>query len=88
MFKKSSFFTDNESTRDFYHRFFLNNGQNINPFCFTQISEVKGNRIQNDQISMIHIRSGIKCLLLFENESSFVQSSEIIARYVNMPICE
>lgn len=40
------------------------------------------------QISMVHIKSGIQCLIAFQNDSKITESTDIIKRYTNDPICE
>lgn len=40
------------------------------------------------QISMIHIKSGIKCLILFQNDNTITESIDIIKRFANDPMCK
>lgn len=40
------------------------------------------------QISMIHIKSGIQCRLVFERDHNIVQSTQTINRFAAEPICK
>lgn len=40
------------------------------------------------QISMIHIKSGIQCLILFQNSCKIVESVEMIKRFADDPLCK
>ncbi|XP_031626105.1 uncharacterized protein LOC116342572 [Contarinia nasturtii] len=56
---------------------------------FKEISKINGYRVLKPQISMIHIDSGIRCFLLFDNDKTIPDSSEIIQRFIEkLPLCE
>lgn len=40
------------------------------------------------QISMIHIKSGIQCLIAFQNNGKITESIDMIKRFANDPMCK
>lgn len=56
---------------------------------FNDRKTIVANRVLRKQYSLTHIKSGVQCLLLFENNSCIVESSNIISQYVNKePMCK
>lgn len=55
---------------------------------FKDLQQIKANRVMNSQISMIHKKSGIQCVIAFDNDQTIVQSTEIISRFTSDPLCK
>lgn len=55
---------------------------------FTEIVPILANRTLVEQISMVHIKSRIQCILLFDKDDTIVESAKIIRRYAEDPLCE
>ncbi|XP_031626107.1 uncharacterized protein LOC116342573 isoform X2 [Contarinia nasturtii] len=80
--------THYDRPKEISQRFFLRLERTNIAKDFKQIHKVAADRVLRRQISMVHIKSGIKCFLLFENDNSIADSSKIIGRFVNAePMC-
>lgn len=55
---------------------------------FKKIYKKSADRVLKRQISMIHIESGIECLILFQKTPKIVESTEIVKRYAANPLCK
>lgn len=55
---------------------------------FKQFGQINGNRAVGMQISMIHIKSGIRCSILFQNNNEIIESVKIIKRFTDDPLCK
>lgn len=56
---------------------------------FKQFKLIDANRMIKERISMIHIASGIQCILLLENDESIIESSDIIKQFIDKePLCK
>lgn len=66
-------------------------GPHNSPICnyLEKLEIINGNRSLRQQISMIHKESGIRCLLLFDNDALFRDSPATLCRYIEkVPNCE
>lgn len=56
---------------------------------FKDVDKVNENRTLKQQISMVHLKSNIRCLLLFDNDESITKSTEIIQHFnERVPMCK
>lgn len=55
---------------------------------FRKIGKISANRAVCRQISLIHIKSGIHCTLLFDKDDSIVKSAKIIEQFTKEPLCK
>lgn len=56
---------------------------------FREMKKINGNRTRKQQISMIHIKTGIQCLLLFDDDNLIPDSAEILLRFQEkIPMCK
>lgn len=55
---------------------------------FQMPTKVNSNRVQKQQLKIIHKESGIECFLLFDNDISVTTASQIINDFIALkPIC-
>lgn len=82
-------FSDDERPKEVCQRFFYKLEKTDIRLHFKQIFKVGADRVLRRQIHLVHIRTGIQCSLLFESDTTIVESSEIISRFVNKePMCK
>lgn len=55
---------------------------------FKDLKQIKGDRVMNSRISMIHIDSGIQCLIAFDHDETIAQSKEVISSFAADPLCK
>lgn len=55
---------------------------------FKDLQHIKANRVMNSQISMVHIKSGIQCLITFDHDETITKSTEIINRFTRDRLCK
>lgn len=56
---------------------------------FKIIRKVNASRVPKTKMFMTHIKSGIKCMLLFDCDNSFAESAAIISQLVHKePMCK
>lgn len=55
---------------------------------FKDLYKINADRVMKRQINMVHIKSGIRCLLVFERDHNIVRSTEIINRFAAEPMCK
>lgn len=59
---------------------------------FELLDHIKANRVQNEQLIVRHIKSGIKCILQFATEPVLLyaeQTKKIILDYLSLhPLCK
>lgn len=55
---------------------------------FRRIYKISANRVLKRQITMVHIKSGIECLVLFQKTPKIVESTEIVERFAANPLCK
>lgn len=57
-------------------------------YYFQQIYKINADRVMKMQISMIHSKSGIQCLILFRKDSKIIESTKIIQHFATDPLCK
>lgn len=68
---------------------FLFKSETSNILChFKELQQVRATRVMNTQISMIHTKSGIQCVIAFDSDQSITHSDQIITRYNSDPLCK
>lgn len=70
------------------HWFIFRSEQSSIVHHFDDLQQIKANRVMNSQISMIHKKSGIQCLIAFDHDETIYKSTGIISRYTGDPLCE
>lgn len=55
---------------------------------FKDIYKVNADDVMKRQISMIHKKSGIQCIVAFEKDDRCIQSTKIIDRFATEPLCK
>lgn len=55
---------------------------------FKKNNKKSADRVLKRQISMVHIESGIECLILFEKNPRIVESTEIVKRFAQNSLCK
>lgn len=86
------FFSDGQCSNDEINQF-LNNLMKNKMMCdnFEEFQEIDANRTMKKQLSMIHIESGFKCIILVENRimsELMGGSSKIMRHYMKRPMCK
>lgn len=70
------------------HWFIFRSEQSNIHHHFKDLQQIKGNRVMNSQISMIHKNSGIQCLIAFDHDDTIAKSAEIISQFTADPLCK
>lgn len=55
---------------------------------FGDLHKINTGRVMKRQISMLHITSGIQCVIAFEKDHCSIESTKIISRFVTDPLCK
>lgn len=80
--------SDSENYAEVAEKFYSKLQQTDIFYYFKQICKVDGDRVMKMQISMVHMKSSIRCLVLFRENPKIIESTEIIERFAADPLCK
>lgn len=82
------YFSDGKKAKEVSQRFYSNLHKTGIFLHFKNFNKISADRVMKRQISMVHIKSGLQCLLMFAKEPIISKSTEIISRYTKDPLCK
>lgn len=80
--------SDGEKSKEISQRFLHKIQQTDALRHFKKIYKKSADRVLKRQISMIHIESGIECLILFQKTPYIVESTEVLKRFATNSLCK
>lgn len=83
-------YTDGEKAKNVSNRVFNKLGKAESEISrhFKDLRKIIVGRVMRRQISMIHKKSGIDCLIAFEKDHCCIESTKLIGRFVMEPLCK
>lgn len=82
------FYSDGMKSKQLSQTFLFKLGQTDVFHYFKQLRKDGADRVLKRRISMIHIKSGIHCSILFQKTPKIVESTEIIKRFAANQLCK